>query len=63
MHDSVSVQVVRSSESWQFFAFAFAAVFSFFISVLDEVGYLKKQPSWMRMAANLVLLQVAFTCL
>jgi hypothetical protein len=27
MHDSLSVQVVRGSWSWQFFAFVFAAVF------------------------------------
>ncbi len=53
MHDSVSVQVMRSSESWQFFAFMFAAVFGLTISLLDEVKYSRK--TWVRMAAKLAL--------
>jgi hypothetical protein len=60
MHDSVSVQVMRSSESWQFFAFVFAAVFGLTISLLDEVDYLKKHSSWVRMAAKLVLFAGCF---
>jgi hypothetical protein len=63
MQDSVSVQVVRGSESWQFLAFVFAAVFGLAISLLDEVGYVEKQPSWVRMAAKFVYLRVASTCL
>jgi hypothetical protein len=53
VNDSVSVQVVRSPESWQFFAFVFAAVFGLTISLLDEVKCLKKP--WIRMAAKLAL--------
>jgi hypothetical protein len=36
IQESVSVAVRRGAESWQFFAFVFAAVYALFITLFDE---------------------------
>jgi type III secretory pathway component EscS len=60
MLDSVSVQVVRGSESWQFFAFVFAAVFGLSISLLGEVKYFSEKSLPSRLAIKLLLFMGCF---
>jgi|GEM_PF-6861397 len=60
INDAISVQVTRSSESWQFFAFIFAAVYSLTINIQDEL-LPKKWSSWVRISIKFcVFLVVAY---
>jgi hypothetical protein len=42
----LQIQVERGAESWQFFAFIFAAVVTFVLTVLDDFPWTPQQWRW-----------------
>jgi hypothetical protein len=52
--------VTRGSESWQFFAFVFAAVLTLALSVLDEFQSFHSQCLWMRVGIKALMFIVCF---
>jgi hypothetical protein len=52
--------VTRGSESWQFFAFVFAAVLTLALNVLDEFQGFHAQCVWMRIGIKTLLFIVCF---
>jgi len=58
VHDSVAIQVTRGSESWQFYAFVFAAAFSFALAVLEDSRLPKTK--WQRALAKTLLFTGCF---
>ena len=60
MHDSLAIQIVRNSESWQFFAFVFAAIVGLVISLLDEIQQFKQRPLWVRIGIKIFAFMACF---
>ena len=54
IQDAISVQVTRSSETWQFYAFIFAAVYALVANLQDEIG-LKKWKPWVRVSFKIII--------
>lgn len=59
VQDTVSVTVRRGAESWQFFAFIFAAFYALVVTIFDEwkCSFLAK--AWVRIGIKLLV----FVCL
>jgi hypothetical protein len=49
----IGLEVMRGAESWQFFAFVFAAVLTLALTVLDEVPD-DQWPLWFRIATKVL---------
>jgi TRAP-type uncharacterized transport system fused permease subunit len=61
VQDKVAVEINRGAESWQFFAFIFAAVYGLLITSLDEFGErFRKWPLWARLALKILLFALCF---
>jgi xanthine/uracil permease len=58
VQDSIAVQVTRGSESWQFFAFIFAAMFVLALAVLEDCAFPKAK--WTRIVAKALLFAGCF---
>ncbi len=58
MQDSIAVQVTRGSESWQFFAFIFAAVFGLTLAILEDCTF--PEAKWARIVAKASLFAGCF---
>lgn len=58
IQDSVSIQVTRGAESWQFFAFIFAAVFALAVELLQDSPLPKVW--WQRILAKALLFAGCF---
>ena len=61
IQDKVGVDINRGAESWQFFAFIFAAAYGVLITSLDEFREkLGKWPSWARVMFKILLFALCF---
>lgn len=60
MQDSVGMEVIRGSETWQFFAFVFAAVFALAITLLDSADWFTGSPSWAKVGIKIIVFAVCF---
>ena len=56
----LEADVIRGPESWQFFAFVFAAVLTLALSVLDEFQRFHSQGVWLRIVIKTLLFIVCF---
>jgi hypothetical protein len=55
IQDTISVQVTRSSETWQFYAFIFAAVYALVANLQDEIRLKEWKPWWVRISFKIIV--------